>query len=115
MKRPMPAQKPTTHQSRSPLGCEERRIRVERITDGPRAAGRTPSLWSGYRREGGGAAYVGNGARDGRAREVWQEVAMQARIPIVHQGLWVAARRPESAAVLEAFPRSHTEIGTASR
>src|ERR1039458_1659852 len=36
MKRPMPAPKPTTHQSRSPLGSEERRIKVERITDGVR-------------------------------------------------------------------------------
>jgi FAD dependent oxidoreductase TIGR03364 len=41
-----------------------------------------------------------------RSREVWQEVAAEARIPIVQQGLWVAARRPESAAVLDAFMRS---------
>lgn len=49
--------------------------------------------------------------RAGRSREVWQEVAMQAGIPIVHQGLWVAARRPESAAVLEAFLRSDMAEG----
>src|ERR1039457_4807607 len=36
MKRPMPAQKPTTHQRRSPRGSEERRIRVARVTDGVR-------------------------------------------------------------------------------
>jgi D-hydroxyproline dehydrogenase subunit beta len=41
-----------------------------------------------------------------RSREVWQEVATAADIPIVQQGLWVAARRPESAAVLDAFMRS---------
>jgi FAD dependent oxidoreductase TIGR03364 len=41
-----------------------------------------------------------------RSREVWLEVAAQAGIPIVARGLWAAARRPESAAVLEAFMRS---------
>jgi FAD dependent oxidoreductase TIGR03364 len=41
-----------------------------------------------------------------RSREVWQEVATEADIPIVQRGLWVAARRPESAAVLDAFMRS---------
>ena len=46
-----------------------------------------------------------------RSREVWQEVAKEAGIPIVHQGLWVAARRPESAAVLDAFVRSDTAEG----
>ena len=45
---------------------------------------------------------------DGRAasREVWQEAAPKAGIPIDQQGLWIAARRPESAAVLEAFLRT---------
>jgi FAD dependent oxidoreductase TIGR03364 len=46
-----------------------------------------------------------------RSREVWQEVATQAGIPIVNQGLWVAARRPESAAVLDAFMRSDMAEG----
>src|ERR1700737_2299832 len=46
-----------------------------------------------------------------RSREVWQEVATQAGIPIVNQGLWVAARRPESAAVLDAFLRSDMAEG----
>jgi FAD dependent oxidoreductase TIGR03364 len=41
-----------------------------------------------------------------RSREVWQEVATEAGIPIEQRGLWVAARRPESAAVLDAFMRS---------
>ncbi len=41
-----------------------------------------------------------------RSREVWQEVAPKAGIPIEQQGLWIAARRPESAAVLEAFLRT---------
>jgi D-hydroxyproline dehydrogenase subunit beta len=46
-----------------------------------------------------------------RSREVWQEVARESGIPIVHRGLWLAARRPESAAVLEAFVRSDMAEG----
>jgi len=46
-----------------------------------------------------------------RSREVWQEVATQAGIPIVNRGLWLAARRPESAALLEAFLRSDMADG----
>jgi D-hydroxyproline dehydrogenase subunit beta len=38
-----------------------------------------------------------------RSREVWREVAAAAGIPIVHTGLWMTVRRPESVAVLEAF------------
>ena len=38
-----------------------------------------------------------------RSRDVWAEVAPQAGIAVEHQGLLVAARRPESMAVLEAF------------
>ncbi len=41
-----------------------------------------------------------------RSREVWQDVAAAARVPIVQRGSWLAARRPESAALLEAFLRS---------
>jgi FAD dependent oxidoreductase TIGR03364 len=38
-------------------------------------------------------------------------VASASGIPIVNQGLWLAARRAESAAVLEAFMRSETAEG----
>jgi D-hydroxyproline dehydrogenase subunit beta len=38
-----------------------------------------------------------------RSREVWREIAAAADIPIVHTGLWMSARRPESLDVLEAF------------
>jgi FAD dependent oxidoreductase TIGR03364 len=38
-----------------------------------------------------------------RTREVWQEVAGSAGIPIVQTGLWACARYPESLAVLEEF------------
>lgn len=40
------------------------------------------------------------------AREVWQAVAPQAGIEIVHRHLWLAAYRPEAYAVLEAFLRT---------
>jgi FAD dependent oxidoreductase TIGR03364 len=42
-------------------------------------------------------------ARARRSREVWCEAAGAAGIPILHAGLWVTARRPESVQVLEAF------------
>ncbi len=42
-------------------------------------------------------------ARARRSREVWHEVARAAGIPVLQSGLWVTARRPESAAVLDAF------------
>ena len=38
-----------------------------------------------------------------RSRDVWAEVADAAGIPILHHGLLLTARRPESVAVLEAF------------
>lgn len=46
-----------------------------------------------------------------RSREVWLEVAQPAGIPIVQRGLWLVARRAESAAVLEAFVRSDLAEG----
>ena len=45
-----------------------------------------------------------------RSREIWAEVARAAGIRVEHRGLAVAARRPEAAAVLEAF--RGTEMGT---
>ena len=44
-----------------------------------------------------------------RSRQVWAEVAPQAGIDVVHSGLWLTARRPAAAAVLEAFMQ--TEMG----
>ena len=38
-----------------------------------------------------------------RSREIWRDVAAQAGIPIEQRGLWLAAQRPEAAAVLAAF------------
>jgi FAD dependent oxidoreductase TIGR03364 len=44
-----------------------------------------------------------------RSRDIWAEVAPAAGIEVVHQGLLVAARRPEAVAVLDAFMA--TEMG----
>lgn len=38
-----------------------------------------------------------------RTREVWAEVAPAARIPVIHQGMMVTARRPEAEAVIDAY------------
>jgi FAD dependent oxidoreductase TIGR03364 len=46
-----------------------------------------------------------------RSREIWLEVAAQAHIPVLRRGLWLAARRVESAAVLEAFMRTDMAEG----
>ena len=44
-----------------------------------------------------------------RSREVWREVAAAANIPVLHTGLWMTVRSPESVALLEAFLA--TEMG----
>ena len=44
-----------------------------------------------------------------RSRDVWEEVAPKAGIPVEHQGLLVVAQRPEAMDCLEAFAR--TEMG----
>jgi FAD dependent oxidoreductase TIGR03364 len=46
-----------------------------------------------------------------RSRDVWDEIAPQAGVEIVHKGLLVVARRPEAAQVLEAFARSEMGAG----
>ena len=46
-----------------------------------------------------------------RTREVWQEVCSEADIPVIHNGLWMLARRPESVQVLEAFLRTEMAEG----
>jgi len=44
-----------------------------------------------------------------RTCAIWQEVAREARIPIVQRGLWMTTRRTEAVPLLEAFLR--TEMG----
>ena len=48
-----------------------------------------------------------------RSRDVWTEVAAATGAPILHRGLLLSVRRPESLAVLEAFLR--TDMGEACR
>jgi FAD dependent oxidoreductase TIGR03364 len=45
-------------------------------------------------------------ARARRSRDVWAEIAPQAGIDVVHQGLWLSARRPAADAVLQAYMRT---------
>jgi FAD dependent oxidoreductase TIGR03364 len=47
------------------------------------------------------------------SRAVWAEVAPQAGIAIEHRGLWLLARRPRAAAVLQAFMNTEMAEGTA--
>ena len=44
-----------------------------------------------------------------RSRLIWEDIAEKAGIPILHRGLLMTARRPESLAVIEAFLK--TEMG----
>ncbi|MBS0474031.1 MAG: TIGR03364 family FAD-dependent oxidoreductase [Proteobacteria bacterium] len=48
-----------------------------------------------------------------RTRDVWQHVAAQAGIAVIHQGLHMLAQRPEAAHLLEAYLK--TEMGEGCR
>ena len=48
-----------------------------------------------------------------RSRDVWQEVVAAAKIPVLQRGLTVAARRPQSEAVIDSFLK--TEMGESCR
>lgn len=48
-----------------------------------------------------------------RSRDVWLEVAEAARIPVLHRGLAMVARRPEARTVLEAFMATEMAEGCA--
>ena len=45
------------------------------------------------------------------SRELWAELAPQAGITIEHRGLWLLARRPRAAAVLQAFMDTEMAAG----
>ena len=47
------------------------------------------------------------------SRDVWAAVAPRAGIPIEHRGLWLLARRPAAAAVLQAFMATDMAAGNA--
>lgn len=91
------------------LAAARRELKVVVIERDPRAQRASVRNFgfitvTGQDREG-----VWNRAR--RSRDVWEEVAGRAGIPIVQRGQWVAAQRPESAAVLEAFMRTDMAEG----
>lgn len=46
-----------------------------------------------------------------RSREIWNQLAPQAGIEVLHRGLWMAARRPAAHAVLEAFMQTEMAAG----
>jgi FAD dependent oxidoreductase TIGR03364 len=46
-----------------------------------------------------------------RTREVWREVCTAADIPVLHSGLWMLVRRPESVQVLEEFLQTEMAEG----
>jgi FAD dependent oxidoreductase TIGR03364 len=48
-----------------------------------------------------------------RTRDVWDQIAPEARIPVEHRGLYLSARSPEAIAVIEAFLA--TEMGEGCR
>ncbi len=48
-----------------------------------------------------------------RTRDVWADIAPEAKIPIEHRGLYLSARSPEAIAVIEAFLQ--TEMGEGCR
>jgi len=50
-------------------------------------------------------------ARARRTCEIWREVAESAGIAVVHTGLWMVVRRPESLRVLEAFMATEMAAG----
>lgn len=50
-------------------------------------------------------------AAGARTREIWHEVCSAADIPVLHSGLWMLVRRPESVRVLEAFLRTEMAEG----
>jgi FAD dependent oxidoreductase TIGR03364 len=50
-------------------------------------------------------------ARARRTREVWQEVATAAGIPIVHRGMWMTVRRAQAVDALRAFLGTEMALG----
>lgn len=46
-----------------------------------------------------------------RSREIWAEVAQAASIPVIHRGIQLAVRRPESVRLLEAFLQTEMGVG----
>ena len=91
------------------LAAAERGLRVVVIERGARALGASVRNFGLVTLTGQDRDGVWPRAR--RSLEVWASVAARAGIPIVNRGQWIAARRPEAAAVLDAFLRTDMAEG----
>ncbi len=91
------------------LAAATRGLRVVVIERHPRARGASVRNFGLVTITGQDRDAIWSRAR--RSRDIWQAVAAAAGIPIVRHGLWVAARRAESAALLEAFLHSDMAEG----
>lgn len=91
------------------LAAARRGLRVVVLERDARACGASVRNFGFVTVTGQERAAVWGRAR--RSRAVWLEVAAAAGIPIVQRGLWLVARRPESAAVLGAFLRTDMAEG----
>lgn len=91
------------------LAAAERGLRVVVIERGARALGASVRNFGLVTLTGQDRDGVWPRAR--RSLEVWTSVAARAGIPIVNRGQWIAVRRPEAAAVLDAFLRTDMAEG----
>jgi FAD dependent oxidoreductase TIGR03364 len=91
------------------LAAARRGLKVVVIERGARAGGASVRNFGLVTVTGQDRDTVWQRAR--RSREVWQEVAKEAGIAVVQRALWLAARRPESAALLDAFLSSDLAEG----
>ncbi len=93
------------------LAAAERGLRVVVIERGARALGASVRNFGLVTLTGQDRDSVWPRAR--RSLEVWASVAARAGIAIVNRGQWIAVRRPEAAAVLDAFLRTDMAEGCA--
>ncbi len=91
------------------LAGARRGLRVVVIERDARASGASVRNFGLVTITGQDRAQIWRRAR--RSREIWLEVAARAGIEVVQRGLWLAARRPEAAAVLDAFMRTDMADG----
>jgi FAD dependent oxidoreductase TIGR03364 len=86
------------------LAAAERKLRVVVIERDHRCVGASIRNFGFVTVTGQSAGETWNRARV--SREVWAAVAPRAGIAVEHRGLWLLARRPRAAKVLEAFMRT---------
>jgi len=86
------------------LTAAERGLRVAVVERDQRCVGASIRNFGFVTVTGQGAGDTWRRAR--ASREVWARIAPQAGIAIEHRGLWLLARRPRAAQVLQAFMRT---------